>query len=339
MTIQEVINLIKKYSQDNYRDGNPQIPPHQHDGVDNLQLNPINFLGYPIFEVTDATVAPTDTKVISGTLRFQYDGTNFTLWVMNGTEWAEVGGGGGGGTPGGSNTQVQFNDSGAFGGDSAFTWNKTTNTLTLDDGSASGADGVIITGGTSSINLVTDDTTGTNDSSGYIEIIAGASTGSNANSGGIDIIAGDSDDTGFPGEVFIQAGKSGSVGVPGQNTGGRVSITAGNSGDANGGDILINTGNATASGDGGRLIVTLGGTDSGGRPYFQVKQFDGFGTVQPNIAFGSSTSFGGGQGVLYIRNRTTAPSSDPSSGGILYVESGALMYRGSGGTVTTIAPA
>lgn len=37
--------------------------------------------------------------------------------------------GGGGGTPGGANTQVQFNDSGAFGGSSAFTFNKTTNIL------------------------------------------------------------------------------------------------------------------------------------------------------------------------------------------------------------------
>jgi len=32
-------------------------------------------------------------------------------------------GGGGGGTPGGSNTQVQFNNSGAFGGSANFTWN------------------------------------------------------------------------------------------------------------------------------------------------------------------------------------------------------------------------
>lgn len=38
----------------------------------------------------------------------------------------------GGGTttvPGGSDTDVQFNDAGAFGGDSDFTWNKTTNLL------------------------------------------------------------------------------------------------------------------------------------------------------------------------------------------------------------------
>ena len=35
----------------------------------------------------------------------------------------------------------------------------------------------------------------------------------------------------------------------------------------------------------------------------------------------------------------TAPSANPSGGGVLYVESGALKYRGSSGTVTTIANA
>ena len=53
----------------------------------------------------------------------------------------EVSAGGGGGTPGGSDTQVQFNDGGStFGGDVDFTYNKTTNALsvgriyTLSDG-------------------------------------------------------------------------------------------------------------------------------------------------------------------------------------------------------------
>lgn len=38
---------------------------------------------------------------------------------------------GGGGTPGGSNTQVQFNDSGSFGGDAGMVYNKTTDALTV----------------------------------------------------------------------------------------------------------------------------------------------------------------------------------------------------------------
>jgi hypothetical protein len=46
--------------------------------------------------------------------------------------WVPGTGGGGGGTPGGLDTQIQFNDGGAFGGDAQLVWNKTTNTLTLD---------------------------------------------------------------------------------------------------------------------------------------------------------------------------------------------------------------
>lgn len=38
---------------------------------------------------------------------------------------------GGGGTPGGSDTQVQFNDGGSFGGDAGLVYNKTTDTLTV----------------------------------------------------------------------------------------------------------------------------------------------------------------------------------------------------------------
>lgn len=41
-------------------------------------------------------------------------------------------GSGGGGSPGGSDTQVQFNDGGSFGGDAGLTYDKTTNTLTAD---------------------------------------------------------------------------------------------------------------------------------------------------------------------------------------------------------------
>lgn len=37
----------------------------------------------------------------------------------------------GGGTPGGADTQVQFNDGGSFGGDSGFTYNSTTDTVTI----------------------------------------------------------------------------------------------------------------------------------------------------------------------------------------------------------------
>jgi hypothetical protein len=47
--------------------------------------------------------------------------------------WVAQTGGGGNGSPGGNTTEVQFNDSGTFGGDPAFTWDKTNNILNVDN--------------------------------------------------------------------------------------------------------------------------------------------------------------------------------------------------------------
>jgi hypothetical protein len=53
---------------------------------------------------------------------------------------------------------------------------------------------------------------------------------------------------------------------------------------------------------------------------------------------GSAMSPASGDRVIGIANGT-APTSNPTGGGILYAEAGALKWRGSSGTVTTIAAA
>ena len=58
-----------------------------------------------------------------------------------------------------------------------------------------------------------------------------------------------------------------------------------------------------------------------------------------NIGFRTSSQFGSARGVIAIANAAVAPSVNPRDGGILYVEDGALKYRGSAGTVTVMAPA
>lgn len=58
-----------------------------------------------------------------------------------------------------------------------------------------------------------------------------------------------------------------------------------------------------------------------------------------NFSLGPTPSFGGGSIVMFIANAATPPATDPSAGGILYVTGGALTYRGSSGTVSTIANA
>src|SRR5262245_48750471 len=58
-----------------------------------------------------------------------------------------------------------------------------------------------------------------------------------------------------------------------------------------------------------------------------------------NVGIRTASQFGAGHGVIAIADDTIAPSVNPAGGGILYVEGGALKYRGSNGTVTVIAPA
>jgi len=61
---------------------------------------------------------------------------------------------------------------------------------------------------------------------------------------------------------------------------------------------------------------------------------------EPNLQLFSLTgAFGGGLGVLGIANAGTVPSTNPGGGGVLYAQAGALKWRGSSGTVTTIAAA
>jgi hypothetical protein len=50
-------------------------------------------------------------------------------------------------------------------------------------------------------------------------------------------------------------------------------------------------------------------------------------------------SLGGGTGVVFVGNSGTVPTTNPVGGGLLYVQAGALKYRGSSGTVTTVGAA
>ncbi len=62
--------------------------------------------------------------------------------------------------------------------------------------------------------------------------------------------------------------------------------------------------------------------------------------LSDNVALGQSAdTFGGGVGVVFISTAGTLPTTNPTAGGILYVDAGALKYRGTAGTVTTVAVA
>lgn len=53
----------------------------------------------------------------------------------------------------------------------------------------------------------------------------------------------------------------------------------------------------------------------------------------------NTTATGTGSGVIGMLNAAVVPSTNPATGGVIYVEAGALKYRGSAGTITTLAVA
>lgn len=62
-------------------------------------------------------------------------------------------------------------------------------------------------------------------------------------------------------------------------------------------------------------------------------------TQDQNMGLWTASAFGSGVRVIGIQNATTVPTTNPATGGVLYAEAGALKWRGSSGTVTTIAAA
>lgn len=129
----------------------------------------------------------------------------------------------------------------------------------------------------------------------------------------------------FAGAVTVSAG---GIGVTGNSTvTGTLNVTA-----------LLTLGSAGALTDGGGYYL-------GGSTGACGIEADGSATTRFNVRVGSvnmaqfnAGGYGSGSRVMYIIDGS-APSSNPSGGGIVYVEAGALKYRGSSGTVTTIANA
>lgn len=82
------------------------------------------------------------------------------------------------------------------------------------------------------------------------------------------------------------------------------------------------------------FVVTQHGAGAGG---VDKVPFAAMGASVGLVGASLETYLGGGKGVVALGNAETVPSSDPTAGGILYVEGGALKYRSQGGKTTTLA--
>lgn len=148
-----------------------------------------------------------------------YRSDNDALHVYNGSAWDEVGSGGGGGTPGGSNTDIQYNNSGAFGGNASFTFDGSQTVDLgnfLNDGNAvlkvhgtitSGTDG----GNATALTIRTANAAG---KAPDITLRVGTSSGNNVGAQ-VNIAAGAEGNNGYGGGNVVIRGGSGYNGVNG----------------------------------------------------------------------------------------------------------------------------
>jgi hypothetical protein len=128
-----------------------------------------------------------------------------------------------------------------------------------------------------------------------------------------------------------------------KTTAGSLSVFSSSDGGANDETLQFRTSYSLAA-NANIAEITGAPSNTGGRLIFRTTSNAGTVTERLRIDetgnFGfNGTSFGGGTQVIFIANRTANPSGNPTGGGILYVEAGALKYRGSSGTTTTIANA
>jgi hypothetical protein len=98
---------------------------------------------------------------------------------------------------------------------------------------------------------------------------------------------------------------------------------------------LIKAGKTNSTDDNTAGYLTLGTRVNGGASVAERIRLDNLG----NMGIGTPSEFGGGVKVVGLANATTVPASNPTAGGVLYAEAGALKWRGSSGTITTIAVA
>jgi microcystin-dependent protein len=78
----QIIQLIKEELSNNYNSGVPQIPPHTHNGIDNLQINAANIIGLSSTGVPSGSMVAWSSQTIpSGWLLCNGDAVSRTTYA------------------------------------------------------------------------------------------------------------------------------------------------------------------------------------------------------------------------------------------------------------------
>jgi hypothetical protein len=146
-------------------------------------------------------------------------------------------------------------------------------------------------------------------------------------------------------DTFLFRDAAGSWKIGGQNAFAALQVDGSNSGTNGGGYVALRANGSAFCVLGNWSAIIGGAYDSTATLYYggNIRITDGA-TVRialdssGNFLWNGMTAGTSAAKVLCLANGT-APTTSPAGGGQLYVESGALKYRGSSGTVTTLGAA
>lgn len=307
----KVLEWFKQWFNQNYLSGTPRIPPHTHNGVDNLPIPSTSITGN--FDASRINNLPAGTAT----------------------------------KPGGVSGDIQINAAGAFGTIGGLNLDQTGNARgasALDIQSirsavtkvASGSHAVAIGSNNTASGSYSTAAGEYNTASGnYTTVLGFDNTASakystvvgnfNTTAAGYTTIIGDSniDSSTSSSADNTMVGNNNKI----TNSGAYSCILVGNTNTISAGVTGGAIGSNISHGVSGLMRITMGGSST-------VLDIGPSGNLGIN-----GTSYGSGLGVIFIKNAGTTPTTNPVAGGVLYSTGGALHWLGSSGTDTPIAPA
>lgn len=303
MNEEQVRKIFTEMFEANYRNGVPRIPPHRHNGVDNLQIN-----GNDIVNLPETTPGGVD-----GDIQINASGVF--------------------GTVDGLNLDQTGNARGLYALDI-----QTHRTAATQVASNQGA--ITIGSKNTASGYYATAIGNTNSASGYNAVVGWTNTGSAyyANAFGSQNTASAYNSTAVGYGNMASALNATAMGK--SNTASNTaSVALGTTNTASGdGSVAIGISNIASASNSASFGISVQNNQANST-YVAAALFFKSGNMAFTGGNNPNPTFGSGVGVFFVKNATTVPTVAPTGGGILYATGGALHWLGSGGTDTPIAPA